>query len=186
MDRTQPLWADAIEGAIAGALATWVMGKVTTALYAREEKSAKQREDDARGGKTAYGVAAEKIAGAAGRSLDDDERARYGSAIHWALGASAGAVYGMVRPRVSGASLGRGLVFGTAVFLVMDELATAALGLTPGPAVFPWQAHARGLAGHLAFGLTADAALAAAGAVGAAGAAASVGTPQADHHRLTS
>lgn len=30
------------------------------------------------------------------------------------------------------------------------------LGFTPGPRAFPWQAHARGLGGHLAFGLTSD------------------------------
>jgi hypothetical protein len=34
--------------------------------------------------------------------------------------------------------------------------ANALLRLTPGPAAFPWQTHARGLAGHLAFGVVAD------------------------------
>jgi hypothetical protein len=43
---------------------------------------------------------------------------------------------------------------------VMDETATPALGLTPGPRAFPWQAHARGLAGHLVFGSVANATLA--------------------------
>ena len=33
------------------------------------------------------------------------------------------------------------------------------LGLTPGPMAFPWQAHARGLAGHLAYGVTSNAVL---------------------------
>ena len=31
-----------------------------------------------------------------------------------------------------------------------------ALGLTPGPTAFPWQAHARGLVGHLTFGTVTD------------------------------
>jgi len=35
-------------------------------------------------------------------------------------------------------------------------------GMTPGPGSFPWQAHARGLVGHLVFGLAAEAALSAA------------------------
>jgi hypothetical protein len=41
----------------------------------------------------------------------------------------------------------------------MDELVNPVLGLTPGPAAFPWQAHARGLGGHLAFGAANDTAL---------------------------
>lgn len=41
----------------------------------------------------------------------------------------------------------------------MDEGAVYALGLTPGPANFPWQTHARGLAGHLVFGAVTDATL---------------------------
>jgi hypothetical protein len=34
-----------------------------------------------------------------------------------------------------------------------------ALGLTPDPQEFSWQTHARGLAGHLVFGIAADAML---------------------------
>ena len=53
---------DAVDGAVAGLLATWLMGKATTVLYERENASARAREDAARGGKTSYGVAAEKLA----------------------------------------------------------------------------------------------------------------------------
>jgi hypothetical protein len=42
----------------------------------------------------------------------------------------------------------------------MDETLTPALGLTPGPDAFPWQTHARGLAGHLVFGTVANGVLA--------------------------
>jgi hypothetical protein len=38
----------------------------------------------------------------------------------------------------------------------IDELMNPPLGLTPGPQAFPWQAHARGFSGHLAFGLTSE------------------------------
>lgn len=43
--------------------------------------------------------------------------------------------------------------------LLVDEAATPALGLTPGPTAFPWQTHARGLAGHLAYGVATETAL---------------------------
>ena len=158
-EQRQSLVADLIDGAIAGAVATWVMGRTTTYLYERESPRAREREDHARNGKTAYGVAAEKVARLAGTELTVPQRERFGSAIHWALGTIAGAIYGVLRPRVKDAALARGLAFGSAFWLVMDEGAVYALGLTPGPTAFPWQAHARGLAGHLTFGSVADAVL---------------------------
>jgi len=150
------LAADLAKGAIAGLVATWVMGQLTTYLYEAENEEARKREDAAREGKTAYGVAAEKAAGMVGRELSDEERQRAGSAIHWVLGAGAGAAYGVMRHRIPAADLGNGLLFGTAFWAVIDEGANVALGLTPGPTEFPWQAHGRGLAGHLLFGVAAD------------------------------
>jgi hypothetical protein len=152
----QSILSDLIDGAIAGAIGTWLMGKVTTLLYEREDKGARQREDDARHGETAYEVAATKAARLAGVDLSDDQRKRYGQAIHWGLGVSGGALYGALRPRVDAASLAGGLLFGAAFWLLMDETLTPVLGLTPGPGAFPWQTHARGAAGHLVFGSAAN------------------------------
>lgn len=153
------LVGDLARGALAGAAATWVMGLLTSYLYEHESQEARRAEDDARQGRTAYGAAAEKLAGAAGRELSEDERKQAGSALHWVLGAGAGAVYGALRHRVPGADLGNGLLFGTAFWAVVDEGANTVMGLTPPPTEFPWQTHARGLAGHLLFGVAADAAL---------------------------
>jgi hypothetical protein len=152
-------------GAIAGAAATWVMGKVTTLLYEREATSARDTEDQARNGKTSFGVAAEKIARLTGTQLTKEQRQQYGTTLHWMLGISASAAYAILRNRLSSAGLARGLLFGTAFWLLMDEGAVYALGLTPGPTKFPWQTHARGLAGHLVFGTVADSALATLSAV---------------------
>ncbi len=159
MPEQQSIVADLVEGAIAGAIATWLMGKVTTLMYEREDESARAREDAARHGTTSYEVAAEKLAGAVERPLAKSERQRYGQVVHWGLGIGAGAAYAVLRNRAPRTALGRGLAFGAAFWLVMDEVLTPALGLTPGPRAFPWQTHARGLAGHLALGATADATL---------------------------
>ena len=48
------LGKDLFKGAIAGAVATWVMGKVTGTMYEREDRWARRQEDNAREGKTAY------------------------------------------------------------------------------------------------------------------------------------
>lgn len=153
------VWSDVLKGAVAGLAATWMMDRATTFLYEREADEAREREREAREGRTAYGVAAEKVARLAGRDLPDENRPTYGNALHWALGSAAGATYGAMRHRLPGDGLGRGLLFGTAFWATVDEGANPALGLTPGPGAFPWQTHARGAAGHLVFGATADAAL---------------------------
>ncbi|MGI9091135.1 MAG: hypothetical protein ACR2GG_08540, partial [Gemmatimonadaceae bacterium] len=69
--RSDSLARAIIQGAIAGIAATWVMGKATAYLYEHEDKAARQQEDEARGGKTAYGVAAEKAANVADVSLSE-------------------------------------------------------------------------------------------------------------------
>lgn len=147
---------DVVKGAIAGAVATWVMGKVTSYMYERETPQIRGAEDRVRGGKTAYGVAAEKAADSLGKSLDDRQRQQYGSAIHWALGIGAGSVYAVLRRRVDTFGKSAGTAFGTMFWVVMDEGLVSALGLTPPPGAFPWQTHARGLAGHLTFGVVTD------------------------------
>ena len=152
--------ADLALGALASAAGTWIMGKTTTFLYEQEDSKARRREDQARGDKSAYEIAAEKAAGLVGRKLSKKERKKLGSAIHWATGIGSGVLYALLRRRLGGRGLGRdlgaGTLFGTAVWFLLDEVANPALGLTPGPTAFPWQAHARGLAGHLALGLATE------------------------------
>ena len=157
--RGRALAADIVKGAVAGAAATWAMDRVTTFLYARENPGARAREERARNGRTAYGRAAEKAARAVDEELSDEGRKRLGTALHWGVGIGAGALYGVLRRRVPALSWGHGLAYGAGFWLLMDEGVNWALGLTPGPADFPWQTHARGLAGHLVLGTATDAAL---------------------------
>lgn len=155
-------------GAAAGAVGTWVMGQATTYLYENEDKEAREREDRARDGKSAYETAAEKAASLVGQALSDDERKKIGSAIHWAVGIGSVTLYTLLRRRLIGRGVGKnlaaGALFGTALWALLDEAGNVALGLTPKPSAFPWQAHARGLAGHLVLGLAAEGVLQAADA----------------------
>ena len=148
----------AVLGAVAGIAGAYVMDQVTTFLYQREGSKAREREDQARGGKTSFGVAADKLATYVDRQpLTRQERESWASALHWGTGASVGAIYGTWYALNPNSGIVRGLLFGAGTFLVLDELANTAMGLPPRK--FPWQAHARGLAGHLAFGVAADATL---------------------------
>jgi Protein of unknown function (DUF1440) len=147
---------DLLKGAVAGAVATFVMDRVTGYMYEHEDRDARRKEDEVRRGRTSYEVVAEKAASAAGSSLDRRQRQRAGSAMHWALGMGAGAAYAVLRRRFQGLGGAAGTAFGTAFWTFMDEGLVPALGLTPGATAFPWQAHARGLVGHLTFGTVTD------------------------------
>jgi hypothetical protein len=76
--RTDGLMTDLAKGAVAGAVATWVMGQATTYMYEHEDESAREREDEAREGTTAYVAAAEKGANLLGRELSEERAARVG------------------------------------------------------------------------------------------------------------
>ncbi|HEY6136421.1 MAG TPA: DUF1440 domain-containing protein [Thermoanaerobaculia bacterium] len=150
--KRRSLALDILLGAAAGAAGTYLMDKVTTLAYEREPKAAQEREENARGDKTAYVKAAQKL------GAPEEMQEAIGQAIHWSLGVGAGALYGVLRNRMRKLGLGSGLAYGAAFWLVMDEGATALLQLTPPPQRFPWQTHARGLAGHLVLGGTIEAA----------------------------
>ena len=145
------LATDIALGAVAGAAATWLMDLTTTALYEAQPKPVKDRENEARGDKTAYEIAAERGARLFDRTLDKNQRKQAGTAIHWATGIAAGAAYGALRHALP-MKIGSGLAFGTAFWLAVDEGANTLLGLTASPTKFPWQTHARGFAGHTVLG----------------------------------
>ncbi len=147
---------DLVKGAIAGAVATFVMSKVTNLMYDHEFPRARRREDAVRGGRSADEAAAERAASSVGMHLDRQDRRQYGAAIHWATGIGAGAVYAVLRRRFHFLGGMGGTAFGTAFWTFLDEGLVPALGLTPGPNAFPWQAHARGLVGHVTFGTITD------------------------------
>jgi hypothetical protein len=157
MDEDRSILRDAVKGAVAGAVATWAMGRMTTAFYERQSEQATRDEEQARDGETAFVRAAERGADLAGIDADRSSLERAGSALHWGLGVGAGVVYGALRGRMLEPGWRTGFQFGSGFFVLVDEVANPVLGFTPGPEAFPWQAHARGFAGHGVFGIAAEA-----------------------------
>lgn len=152
-----------VKGAVAGAAATWVMSAVSQFLYEREDPEAVEAEREARGGESAYATAAGRAGQLVGLRPDPEQRRNAGAALHWGLGVGGGVAYALFRPLLPGVGAGRGLSFGGAFFALVDEYALPALDVAPGFAAFPWETHARGLASHLAYGVTAEAVLQALG-----------------------
>lgn len=154
--RSPRLGRELLKGAIAGAVATWTVGLVTTLLYEQQGADSRRREARARRGRSTYGRAAEKTAALFGERLGHEERERLGTMIQWALGIGAGALYAGLRQQLSREDGSRGLALGASFWGLIDEGLNPALGLKPGPDRFPWQAHMRGLAGHVSYGVVTD------------------------------
>ncbi|MGH9905793.1 MAG: DUF1440 domain-containing protein [Pyrinomonadaceae bacterium] len=94
--------------------------------------------------------------GVFGHELKESEKRPAGAAVHYAFGTVTGGLYGAaaeVAPQVTTAA---GLPFGAAFWLVADEIAVPALGLSKGPTEYPVSTHAYALASHLVYGATAE------------------------------
>jgi len=91
-----------------------------------------------------------------GRELTGREKDAAGTAFHYAMGATSGALYGAVAELAPTATAGGGLPFGVAVWLVADEGLVPAAGLSKSPTEYPLSIHAYSFASHLVFGLTAE------------------------------
>lgn len=156
MHDTQRFVGTIVKGAIAGLVATWVMGRTTTWIHRLQSERTRSQENEARGGRTAFERAAGKASDLAGLELSGSRRRRAGAGLHWATGVAAGALYAALRQRWPATAAGIGLPYGSGFFVLVDEIMNPLLRLTPGPGAFPWQTHARGLGGHLAFGMATE------------------------------
>ncbi len=151
--------AKLIAGTLGGVVGVWALDRVTWRLWDLEPRALLAREEAARpGGEDPAHVMARRAGNAMGITLSEQRNAA-GFAVHYALGAAPGALYGLARASSARPSLMRGALFGIALFVVQDELANTVMHTAGRPSDYPWQAHARGLIGHIAYGVTLEAAL---------------------------
>jgi putative membrane protein len=101
--------------------------------------------------------AAGKLAEVFGRPLSHEQKKKFGPVVHYAFGIAQGAMYGAVT-ELAGIQGGlvSGVSFGAALFVVADELAVPAAGLSGKPSEFPLTSHLYGLASHLVYGVTTE------------------------------
>ena len=153
------IWT-AARGALAGAVATWVMDRVTTAMYERESAEDRAREEEAwPNGKPSVPNLVDLGSRITGVRFSPEARPAVEQTTHYLLGVGPGVLYALLRRRVPMLGAGRGLVFGLVLFAVNDELLNAALGLSGPPDAYPAAAHLRGLVGHVVLGMATDLAL---------------------------
>jgi putative membrane protein len=86
------------------------------------------------------------------RSLDEQEAANIGAAMHYGMGILTGSAYCVIAPEQPVIRLGGGTAFGAALWLVADEFAVSASRLSDPFAKHPLS-HVSALAAHLIYGV---------------------------------
>ncbi len=146
----------AVAGIVGGIVASFVMSEfqslVTKLSEAEEkEKSKKKKEEPA-----TVKAAREISEGVFDHKLTKSEKEPAGEAMHYAMGATSGLIYGVAAEIAPMTTVGAGLPFGAAVWLLADDVVVPALGLSKSPTEYPLSTHAYALSSHLVYGLTTD------------------------------
>jgi putative membrane protein len=156
--------ADIMKGIVAGVagglLASLVMeqfqflwSKASEAINrGRETEKPKGRKADPSTVKVAQSISK----GVFGKKLPKSKKRLAAEAVHYAMGAASGAIYGAAAEVLPSLTIGDGLVFGTAVWVLADEVTVPALQLSKPPTKYPASTHVYALASHLVYGWTTE------------------------------
>jgi putative membrane protein len=152
-----------VAGIAGGLLASLVMEQFqalwTKAAEAIERAGNDDQKDKRKGrkGDPANVKAAQSISkNVFGRRLPKSKKRLAGEAVHYAIGTTLAAIYGALAEASPITTLGDGVVFGTAVWLLADEISVPALRLSKPPTKIPVSTHVYALISHLVYGWTAE------------------------------
>jgi uncharacterized membrane protein YagU involved in acid resistance len=136
------------------------MDVVTWLLYRRESRLDSLREKHLRPyGKDPAHALVRRVADAADSDAGSSGPNGAGIAVHYGLGMGPGALYAHRRRQYPWLRVGRGAGYGLALYLLNDLLAARLLGIAGPQRAYPWQAHARGVVGHVVLGMVTEATL---------------------------
>jgi len=148
---------DIIKGLVAGVagglLASFLMEQFQAAWSAAARAVAPTKK---RGGRKsdsatvkAANLVAEKVTG---RKLPSDYKTLGGEAVHYGMGTTSAAVYGVLAEVAPIVTVGDGTGFGAGLWAVADEVAVPAAGLSKPVREIPITTHLYALASHLVYG----------------------------------
>ena len=145
--------ASVAAGAISGLVGTFAMGQ----FQSLSSRVSQKQSDGGSSSEPATVKAAEAISeNVFDRDLTESEKQQAGPAVDYAIGALIGAVYGVSATAMPISSAGRGMLYGGAVWLLADEFAVPALGLSGSPTKSPLSSHMNALSAHMVYGFTTD------------------------------
>ena len=141
----------ALIGAVAGYGANRAMDVATAWFYARQDDTAKKREEEVYPGGAILDAGRQIAAMMKIEDPSEGQIQRLGIRAHRALGMT----YGVIAATLVGFGvrpMKAGVLVGVAAFVLVDEIMNA-VQLDPSPTDFPIEAHLRGVVGHATFGV---------------------------------
>lgn len=156
--------ADLVKGVVAGIagglLASLVMeqfqflwSKASEAIErAQETEKPRGRKADPSTVKVAQTISKSVF----GKKLPKSQKKLAGEVVHYAMGATSGAIYGAAVEAIPFVTAGDGLAFGAAVWVLADEVSVPALQLSKPATKIPAATHVYALASHLVYGWTTE------------------------------
>lgn len=151
------VWRGFAAGMVGGVVASWTMNKAQSLLSRMRQQQSQSERQQSSSDEPATVKAAEAVSKRLfGHELTASEKEIGGEAAHYAMGTATGAIYGAMAEAVPEAASGRGLLFGTALWLIADETIVPALGLSKPAFEYPASTHAYAWASHLIYAVTVD------------------------------
>lgn len=146
------LLTDMAAGAAAGVVGGMALGGTAAVLYdlASPQDVAREQAIEPR---NPFVVLAQRLETAAGIEKDERREKLFEKAVITAVSASSGALYAATARKWSLGWLAGGAVFGALFWAIEDEGLGPAMGLAGDNTKYPLEAHLRGLAAHVVFGV---------------------------------
>ena len=147
----------ALAGAVAGLAGAYAMERFQTSWSEAEKRlepkeGARAHQDEPTTVKAAERIAEDVLE----TELSEEAKTTAGRAVHFAMGALSGAIYGGIAELVPFVRSGNGLVFGAVLWWVADNEIVPAIGLAEDPESYPPSTHAYALASHLVYGFVTE------------------------------
>lgn len=172
MSNNANVWKGVVAGALGGLVASWTMDQFQSLASRIKGSGGQKSAEGSEKGQQHHSSAGSEIptfeepatVGAARvvsthlfhHKLADAEKEWAGQLAHYVMGTGSGVVYGAMAERLPAAKWGGGLLFGTALWLIGDEVIVPALGFSKPASEYPASTHALAWASHSVYGLTLD------------------------------
>lgn len=143
-----------IAGAVAGLVATFVMTKyqeISQNILGDDDNKSEDKGDP-----TTVKAANLITENLFGHKLKKSEKEFAGQTMHYLMGGVSGAIMGATAEYSNIAKAGGGLLSGTAIWAVADDVIVPALGLSKSPTQYSFATHAQALTSHWVFGTVSE------------------------------
>lgn len=147
-------------GFAAGAVGVWALDRLDWFMWDQEDSKSRERTTAVRpNGEPPAQALVSKMEVATGKHLEPSTHEAASQVVHYSIGIAPAIGYALLRDKLPMSGVARGALYGAGLFLTQDEVLNTVTGLGAKPQNYPWQAHARGLVAHTAYGIVTELAL---------------------------